>query len=145
MNKKLVIVEEIINAPIEKVWQAITNKEKMKQWYFSLDEFKPILGFEFKFEGEGHKGEKYIHICKVTEVIPNKKLQYSWQYENHVGYSLVTFELFAEEKQTRVKLTHEGLSTFSQDNPDFAIESFTNGWKQLIITSLKKFIENNNN
>ena len=144
MNTKPVIVEETINAPVEKVWQAITDKEKMKQWYFNLDEFEPVTGFALTFEGEGHKGEKYVHICKITEVIPHKKLQYSWQYEHHEGYSLVTFELVAEsEQQTRVKVTHEGLDTFPQGNPDFAAESFTGGWNHLIRTSLKKFAENN--
>jgi uncharacterized protein YndB with AHSA1/START domain len=145
MKNNLVIVEEIVNASIEQVWQAITEKDKMKQWYFQLEEFTATIGFEFKFSGEGHKGEKYIHICKVIEVIPNKKLQYSWTYENHKGYSLVTFELFEEKNSTRVKLTHEGLETFPQGNPDFAIESFTEGWRAIIGISLKQFVEIKNN
>src|SRR5664279_4482552 len=114
----------------------------MKQWYFDLDEFKPMVGFEFKFIGKGQKGENYTHVCKVTEVIPNKKLQYSWEYENYEGNSLVSFELTKEEVRTRIKLTHQGLETFPQDSPDFSIESFNAGWTQLIHQSLKKFIEN---
>ena len=48
----------------------------MKQWYFDLSEFKPEPGFEFQFYGEGHKGEKYLHLCKVTDVVPEKRLRY---------------------------------------------------------------------
>ena len=25
-----------VNAPIEKVWDAITNREQMKEWYFNI-------------------------------------------------------------------------------------------------------------
>jgi hypothetical protein len=44
-------------------------------------------------------------------------------------------------KQTRLKLTHEGLETFPQDNPDFAKESFTAGWTEIIGTLLKQYLE----
>ena len=57
MKREMVVVEELIDAPVEKVWQAITDKDKMKKWYFDLEEFKPEVGFEFQFYGEGHKGE----------------------------------------------------------------------------------------
>jgi hypothetical protein len=40
-----------------------------------------------------------------------------------------------------VKLTHEGLETFPQNNPDFAKESFMQGWTYILGTSLKKFLE----
>jgi len=142
MNNNPVIIEKLINAPVKKVWQAITDKEQMKQWYFDVSDFKSEVGFEFRFAGQGSKGEQYIHICKITEVVPLKKLQYSWQYLDRAGYSVVTFELFEETGKTRVKLTHTGLETFPQDNTDFARDSFNAGWTELITASLPKFVEN---
>jgi uncharacterized protein YndB with AHSA1/START domain len=136
-------IERTFNAPVEKIWKAITDKNEMKKWYFTLDEFKPVVGFEFSFPGQGQKGEKYIHLCKVTEVIPMKKLSYSWTYKDYPGYSVVSFELFEEGKQTRVKLTHAGLESFPQNNPDFAKESFAGGWTQLITKHLKEYVEKN--
>ncbi len=44
-------IERIYNALIEKVWQAITDKDQMKQWYFDIAGFKPEVGFEFSFSG----------------------------------------------------------------------------------------------
>ena len=140
MTQHPLIVEQLLNAPVERVWQAITDKEKMKQWYFDLSEFKPEVGFEFSFPGQGHKGENYIHLCKVTEAIPNKKLRYSWRYQGFKGESFVTFDLFAEGDKTRLKLTHEGLESFPQENADFARESFTEGWNELIGKSLPKYL-----
>src|SRR4051812_43203769 len=124
MKATPIVLERTYNAPIKKVWKAITEKEKMKKWYFDLDEFKPQVGFEFSFAGQGHKGQKYIHLCKITEVITEKKLVYSWRYKDYEGNSLVTFELFEEGKEkTRVRLTHEGVETFPAGE-DFARTSF---------------------
>ena len=134
------VIERSYNAPIEKVWNAITDKSQMKQWYFDLDDFKPEVGFEFKFDG-GSDDKIYHHLCKIVEVVPNKKLKYSWSYEGFEGMSYVTFELFTEGITTKVRLTHEGLETFPQNNRDFARESFTQGWTFILGTSLKNFLE----
>jgi uncharacterized protein YndB with AHSA1/START domain len=40
-------IERTYSASVKKVWEAITDKAKMKQWYFDLSEFKPEVGFEF--------------------------------------------------------------------------------------------------
>ena len=140
MKNEPFVIERTYNAPVEKVWKAITDKEDMKQWYFDIAEFKPEVGFEFQFEG-GKEDKCYLHLCKITEVIPRKKLQYSWRYDGYEGNSFVTFELFAEGNKTRLKLTHEGLETFPISNPDFAKENFVEGWTYLIGTSLKEFAE----
>jgi uncharacterized protein YndB with AHSA1/START domain len=133
------VIERIFNAPVELVWQAISTREDMKQWYFDLKEFKAEAGFEFQFAVE-HEGFNYVHHCRVTDVIPNKKLAYTWRYEGYAGDSLVTFELFAEGGKTRLKLTHEGLETFPAI-PAFARTNFMGGWTSLIGSSLKEFIE----
>jgi uncharacterized protein YndB with AHSA1/START domain len=133
------VIERTLNAPVEKVWQALTNRDLMKQWYFDIAEFKPEPGFEFQFEG-GTEENVYVHLCKIIEVIPNKKLSYSWTYKGYDGYSVVTFELFPENEKTKLKLTHEGLETFPAIK-DFAKENFVMGWTQIIGTSLKNFVE----
>jgi uncharacterized protein YndB with AHSA1/START domain len=135
-----VIVEKTYNATIDKVWSAITEKEKMKEWYFDLDEFKPEVGFEFQFTGTGTKGEQYVHHCKVTEVKPKEKLAYSWRYEGLEGDSTVSFELFPEGDKTRLRLVHRGLGSFP-DETDFRRESFMGGWTEIITVSLDKFLE----
>lgn len=140
MKSEPFVIERTYTAPIEKVWNAITNKEAMKQWYFDLKEFKPEVGFEFQFEG-GTEDKIYLHLCKVTEVVAGKKLTYSWRYDGYDGNSFVTWELFPEGDKTRVRLTHDGLETFPQNNPDFAKKNFVTGWTEFVGESLKKFVE----
>ena len=134
------MIERTLNAPAERVWKALTNKDEMKRWYFDLKEFKPEVGFEFQFTVE-HEGFKYVHHCKIKEVIPGKELVHSWRYQGYEGDSQVTFESFAEGNQTRLKLTHEGLESFPKI-PAFARTNFMEGWTQLIGSSLKEFVEN---
>lgn len=140
MKKETVIMERTYPAPVEKVWKALTDKDQMKQWYFDLDAFKPEVGFEFSFTASSdHK--QYVHLCRITEVITGKKLAYTWRYKDYPGDSVVTFELFDEGNSTRVTLTHEGLETFPKDSPDFAQNSFLQGWTHILGTSLKNFLE----
>jgi len=141
MKNEPFVIERTYNVPAEKVWQAITDKNKMKQWYFDLKEFKPEVGFEFTFIG-GSEEKQYVHLCKITEVIPGKKLTHTWQYDGYPGESFVTFELFDEGDKTKLRLTHAGLETFPQEK-DFAKESFSQGWTYIIGKSLAEYLEKN--
>ena len=134
-----VVIERTFNAPVGRVWKALTDVEEMRQWYFNLKQFKAEVGFEFEFVVE-HEGMTYHHLCKVTEVIPQKKLAYTWRYKGHEGDSLVTFELFADGNKTRLKLTHTGIETFPK-TPAYARKNFEAGWTTIIDSELKQFLE----
>ena len=136
------VIERTYNAPVGVIWKALTDKDEMKKWYFDLADFQPVKGFEFRFYGEGKEGQKYLHLCKITEAEPNRKLAYSWEYEGIAGSSLLTFELFDENGKTKLKLTHAGLDSFKTDSPDFSVESFTGGWTYILGTSLQQYVEN---
>lgn len=142
MKNEPFIIERELNAPIEKVWNAITDSNAMKQWYFDFKEFKPEVGFEFQFYG-GTEDNQYLHLCRITEVVPGTKLAYSWRYDGYEGNSIVTFELFSEGNKTKIRLTHEGLDSFPA-MPDFARENFAMGWTQIIGRSLKDYVEKAN-
>ena len=141
MKHEPFIIERTYNAPIEKVWQAISDKSQMKLWYFDLKEFKPEVGFEFQFKAGDNTEKQFLHLCKVTDVVVGKKLSYSWRYDGYPGNSIVTFELFKDGNKTKLKLTHEGLETFPQDNPSFAKNNFVMGWTHFIGGALMKFVE----
>lgn len=131
MSTQPFVIERTLNAPASLVWQAITDPDKMKEWYFSIPGFKAEAGYEFSFTG-GPDDRQYLHLCRITEVIPEKKLVHTWRYDGYAGNSTVTFELFAEGDKTKIKLTHEGLESFGTENPDFAKTNFAAGWTEII-------------
>lgn len=76
-------------------------------------------------------------------MIEKKKLTYTWIYKELGGNSFVTFELFPDGSQTRLKLTHQGLDTFPSNDSNFSKDSFAAGWTHIIGSSLKNFLEEN--
>ena len=82
----------------------------------------------------------YHHLCKITEVSPQKKIAYTWRYKGEVGESLVTIELSPDGDKTRLKLTHKGLETFPK-TPAYARKNFEAGWTAIIGSELKQFLE----
>jgi uncharacterized protein YndB with AHSA1/START domain len=134
------VVERTFDAPVALVWKALVEPDSIRQWSFDMKGFAPKVGAEFEFTGGDPKGVQYLHRCKVTAVVPEKKLAYTWRYEGYAGDSLVSFELFPEGQGTRVRLTHEGLETFPKIAA-FERKNFMAGWTQIVGTSLKNFVE----
>lgn len=135
------VLERVFNAPIERVWQALTDKNRMKAWYFSqIKEFEPRVGFEFKFTGDG---SAYIKNWVVTGITEGTKLAHTWDYKGHEGSSEVSFELVDQGNRTLIKLTHSGIESFPKD-PHFARANFESGWNRIIGNNLKNFLESNN-
>lgn len=141
MNAQPVIVERRLPAPASRVWKALTDRVEMKAWYFDLADFRAEPGFAFQFWGGPSPDRQYLHHCEVTEVIPEKKLTYSWRYEGYAGISYVTFELFEADGGTLLRLTHRGLESFPQENTDLARHNFEAGWNDIIHTYLRAYIE----
>ena len=134
-----IIMERTFDAPVARVWTAVTDVDQMREWYFDLKEFRPQVGFEFEFTVE-HEGHSYHHLCRVTDVVPEKKIAYTWRYKDEPGDSLVTFELFPDGNRTRLKLTHTGIETFPK-TPAYARKNFEAGWTEIIGSELKQFVE----
>lgn len=136
MNIPLV-TERIYNTPIEMVWQAITDKDAMREWYFpQLQEFEPVLGAKFQFFNDG---SAYQKEWIVSQVVTGRKLAHTWSYKGYPGHSEVSFDLSVEGNQTRFKITHTGLESFP-DDPHFARDRFVWGW-QLISDKLNNYLQ----
>jgi len=134
-----IILERTFDAPVARIWKALTDVDQMRQWYFDLKEFKLQVGFEFDFIVE-HEGNSFHHLCRVTDVVPERKIAYTWRYKGEPGDSLVTFELFPDGHKTRLKLTHAGIETFPK-TPAYARKNFEAGWTAIIGSELKQFVE----
>ncbi|MBK6449648.1 MAG: SRPBCC domain-containing protein [Saprospiraceae bacterium] len=142
MEHKPIIIERTFKTTPSKLWNALTDNKEMKHWYFNLEDFRAEVGFQFQFSGGPSPDKQYLHLCEVTEVIPEQKLTYSWKYKGYAGISFVSFELFPDGENTKLKLTHEGLESFPNENADFARHNFEEGWDSIINESLQKYLEN---
>jgi len=138
MDKPL-IKEFYYNVPIEKVWETLTDKEKMREWYFpQLQQFEPVVGYKFEFEDNSAEYQKEWIVTKVAE---GRTLAHSWAYKGYPGSSEVIFNLSAEGSQTKLRVTQTGLESFP-NHPHFRRERFESGWDNLLGQNLKALLEN---
>ncbi|WP_336733095.1 SRPBCC family protein [Chryseobacterium sp. VD8] len=137
-----IIVEQKINAPVYKVWRALTDKAEMQVWYFDIFDFELQTGKVFNFYEPGDE-KKYHHQGEILEIFPNEKLKYSWAYpELSDKKTTVTWELKPDENGTLIKLIHEDIDHFNDLGENFSRESFTEGWSGILKESLKPYLEN---
>ena len=136
----LIIFEQTFNASLESVWNAITDVNLMRKWYFNnIPDFEATVGCTTQFDVT-NGDRNFLHQWKVTEVIPLKKLKYEWTFEGYKGRSTTLFELFAKENSTMLILNVEVLEDFPDDIPEFRRESCIGGWNYFINGRLKDFL-----
>lgn len=141
INADPIVVEQTFIVSIAMVWNAITDKDQMRQWFFeAITDFEPEPGFETQFNVR-YEERDFPHIWRVIEVVPEKRIAYGWRYGGSPGDSTVVWELSETPNGTKLVLTHTGHETFPQDDPAFSRESGQAGWDYIIRESLKAFLE----
>lgn len=136
-----IIIEYKVNAPLEEIWSAITDKDEMKIWYFDIPDFKLGLFEIFNFYEPGDE-KKYHHQAQILEIIPNRKLKHTWHYPDlSKGKTVVTWELQPGENEVLVKLTHDEIENLKDLGEHFSEEAFIEGWDEIIGKSLKAHLE----
>ena len=134
-------VIQYINAPRSEVWEALTNREKMVEWYFdNIPDFKAELDFYTEFNVH-NEGRDFLHQWTVREVVPEKLISYDWKFKEYEGLGLVRFELFDESAGTMLKLSNYGIETFPSEIPEFTRESCQGGWEYFINGRLKAYFD----
>ncbi len=99
--------------PPEVVWDYLTKSELLAEWLMEND-FQPVVGHKFMFRtypkiNFGFDGRVY---CEVFEVVPLKRLSYSWKGGPGKGKitleSMVTWTLTPVDDGTELLLEHTG-------------------------------------
>lgn len=136
----IVKVEAVFDATKSQVWEALTNTEIMKVWYFDISNFKLAVGTEFSFY-EGEKKE-YLHEGEILKVEQNKVLKHTWKHpQQSKGSSILTWEIEETgDNKVKVSLSHEGLESFADGGPTFAPANYEMGWDAIVKTNLRNYL-----
>jgi uncharacterized protein YndB with AHSA1/START domain len=116
--------------PPAAVWDYLTKPELMEQWLMKND-FQPIVGLDFQFRTNPIPSLDFdgIFYCKVLEIVPLKKLSYSWKSGPGKGEitldSVVVWKLEPKDKGTELFLEHSGFA--KKENLNF-YNGLIDGW-----------------
>jgi uncharacterized protein YndB with AHSA1/START domain len=114
------------------VWEYLTKSELIEQWLMK-NNFEPKVGHEFQFRSKPIPSVDWdgVIYCKVLELIPLKKLSYSWKGGPGDGSinmdSVVEFTLTKKTNGTELSLVHSG----RVENVDI-YSMMDKGWKENI-------------
>lgn len=131
--------QTIIKAPVEKVWDALTNPELVKQYFFGSDQrgdWRP--GGAITWTGE-YEGKTYIDKGVIQEYVPNEKLAFtylsSWSDKEDIpeNYLFVTYLVKPIEEGTELTITQ---TNYDDEKARHSAENWS-----LVIDGLKKIIE----
>jgi len=102
------------NAPPARVFAAWTEPAQIAQWFgpagvqVTSAEFDPRVGGSFRIAAQGADGERHQVGGVIREVVPNRKLVYTWAWHTTPEReSLVTVEFKPDGDGTILTLTHE--------------------------------------
>jgi uncharacterized protein YndB with AHSA1/START domain len=130
------------DASPEVVYRAWTDPKVIKKWFAPTDLTTPIAEVDLKVGGSyriGMKspdGELYVATGIYREIIPNEKLQFTWQWEtspSDPSDTLVTVEFKKSGKHTRLVFTHENFAT------EELVKEHREGWEGAL-SKLSKII-----
>lgn len=113
--------------PPEHVWEALTHPEAIAQWLM-VNDFRPVVGHRFQFHTRPKAGFSGVVNCEVLEVVPPRRLVYTW-----TGGGLdtrLTWTLERVTDGTLLKLDHTG---FAGVRGMFISNILGSGWKSRIL------------
>lgn len=105
-----------ISAPAARVWDALTNPDIIKQYFFgtqAISEWKEGSPLEFKGEWEG---KKYVDKGIILKSEPEKLFQYTYfsSFSNlpdlPENYANITYELNEDDGETTLTVKQENVA-----------------------------------
>jgi len=114
------------NAPIEEVFEALTNQDIIEKWTHSVAKFDPKPGGKFSLWDDSINGKNVL--------LEKYKLIQDWKEETWEKYSRVTITLKEVNDGTELHLFHENI-------PPSALYNIKTGWDESFMQPLKELLE----
>lgn len=98
--------ELVLPAPPEEVWEALTDPERLKEW-FATEVERDGDTFVYRW------GDGEVRRATIEEADEPRRLGFRWADEDGSDESLVVFELEEDEEGTRLTVTEEPAAGWS--------------------------------
>jgi len=120
-----VVREVVFDAPPDEVWDALTDPERLEEWFANDVEFDLDRGGVFRWED----GE--VRHAVVEEVEPERRLAIRWWDPSAPEQSEVTFTLDEIEEGTRLVVTETASAEWA-----WALEAHAHAGRQRLLCAV---------
>ncbi len=127
--KDIISKIKVLDHPIEKVWNAISDGEEISTWFIKAD-FKPEVGYAYTFSSRGEEG--CVPITGIVKEANPYTLAYTWVVQDTDTETMVTWKLEDLNGKTKLYLEHSGISKYPSNTAVELFESFDGGWENCI-------------
>lgn len=104
------VVDRVFDAPRERVWRAMTEREHLDQWWGpngfrnETSAFELRVGGEWRYVMHGPDGKDWPNWIRFHEIVPDERLVYDHGGEGDEPHFHVTLTLEAVGKKTRITM-----------------------------------------
>ena len=136
-------IKRIIDAPRNRVYAAWTDPAQLRDWFgpegVQTEDLivDARVGGAFRWDLTSSEGEKMSCRGEYRELQPNKKVVFTWQWQDDEDWenreSVVTVELSDCDGGTELRLSHEQLPN------EQSRDGHTRGWTSAL-DSLERFV-----
>ena len=120
-----VVREVVFDAPPDQVWDALTDPERLEEWFANDVDFDLDRGGVFRWED----GE--VRHAVVEEVEPERRLAIRWWDPSAPEESEVTFTLDETEEGTRLVVTETTTAEWA-----WALEAYADAGRQRLLCAV---------
>ena len=108
MSTVSIVRDVFVNAPVERVWAALSQGEQLAAWFSDSATLDRRAGGTVEWRWATPGGEPYVAQGQVKEAVANKKLVIAAGAQSCWPNTTLTFALAPDGPGTLLTLTHEG-------------------------------------
>ena len=150
MEKLIVQNSILINAPLDKVWDALVNPEQTKKYMFGCETVSDWkIGSPLLWKGT-YEGKEMVFVKGIIlDIQPNKLLKYTVIDPNSSipdipeNYLNVIYTLSEKEGQVNLTVVQDGFEDVADGEKRYKdVENNGEGWNPILV-EIKKVVEAN--
>lgn len=139
-SRQFLILKRHLDASPSSVYRAWSDPSELRNWWGPDDDDRNILvdadvrvGGIYHIVTKAANGDRYNFTGEYREVVPDKKLSFTWNTGVDEENSIVTAEVEDNGEGTTLTVTHEGLANEHERN------DCSQGW-QGALQKLDRFV-----
>lgn len=141
-SNEVIQLSYTLNTTPTKLWAALTDLDKMKEWYFeNIPSFQPVVGFKTSFPVVSN-GQTFTHQWEILSIVACSSMTHTWEYQEYEGKAIICFSIeeTASKGIVELHIKMDIVESFPTNVIEFKTESCIAGWNYFISERLVSYL-----